>query len=149
MSTRLLRACIIVAVTGACAKAPAPETAPSQAGAITTADAQPAAPEGRRNRDVITREEIASANVGTQTVLEVITALRPAFLSVRGVQESGASESGRVHVSIDGGRIMSTDELRGIVAGTVKEIRFLNLGAAMQKFGGAALQGPVILVTTM
>ena len=35
------------------------------------------------------------------------------------------------------------------MASTVVEIRFLNPAAAMQKFGGSALEGPVILVKTM
>jgi hypothetical protein len=53
-----------------------------------------------------------------------------------------------VHASIDGTKIVSIEELAGITVSTVSEIRFLNPAQAMQRFGGAAREGPVILVTT-
>ena len=85
MSSRILRACVVLATVGACAKAPSPETAPSQPGAIVTSEAQPQASTERRNRDVITKEEMQSAAMGSQSVLDVVKALRPSFLTVRGV----------------------------------------------------------------
>lgn len=150
MSSRFLSACVVLAVTSACAKAP--ETAPSPAGAPSgtiITDGQVVAPATPRNRDVITREEISGASMGSENVLEVVKALRPSFLTVRGSHALGGSESGTVHASIDGNRVTSLDELRSIQASTIAEIRFLNPSAAMQKFGGSALEGPVILVKTM
>lgn len=118
-----------------------------------TEDAQAVTPEGRRARDLITKDEMSRANVGSQSVLEVVTSLRPAFLNVRGLHNvaaaGGDAEAGKVHASIDGNKVVALDELRGILAGTVKEIRYLNPAAAMQRFGGGAREGPVILVTTM
>ena len=153
MSSKLLSACILAVVTSACAKSPSPETAPSPSAAIMTADAEPVTPEGRRERDVITKDEMTRANVGSQSVIEVVTSLRPAFLNVRGMHNVAAAggdpEAGKVHASIDGNKLISLDELRGVLAATVKEIRFLNPAAAMQRFGGDAREGPVILVTTM
>lgn len=153
MSSKLLCAVVIVTVISACAKSAPPESAPSPSGAIMTADAQPVTPEGRRDRDVITKDEMARANVGSQSVLEVVTNLRPAFLNVRGMHNVAAAggdpEAGKVHASIDGNKLISLDELRSVLAATVKEIRFLNPSAAMQRFGGSAREGPVILVTTM
>lgn len=153
MSSKLLGACVLAMVSSACAKSPSPETGASPSGAIMTADAQPVIPEGRRERDLITKEEMNRANVGSQSVLEVVTSLRPAFLNVRGLHNvpaaGGDPEAGKVHASIDGNKLISLDELRGVVASTVKEIRFLNPAAAMQRFGGDAREGPVILVTTM
>ena len=58
-------------------------------------------------------------------------------------------ESGKVHASIDGNKIVPVEELAGIRAGTVVEVRFLSPAAAMQRFGGTSRQGPVILVKTM
>ena len=149
MSSGILRACVVLATVGACAKTPSPETAPLQPGAIVTSDAQPQASSERRNRDVITKEEMQSAAMGSQSVLEVVKALRPSFLTVRGVHAAGDSQTGTVHASIDGNRLVVLDELRTIMASTVVEIRFLNPAAAMQKFGGSAREGPVILVKTM
>jgi len=118
-----------------------------------TADAQPATPEGRRERDVITKDEMARANVGAQSVLDVVTNLRPAFLNVRGLHNvaavGGDPEAGKVHASIDGNKLVTLDDLRSVPASTVKEIRYLNPAAAMQRFGGDAREGPVILVVTM
>jgi hypothetical protein len=118
-----------------------------------TADAQPVVPEARRDRDLITKEEMTRANVGSQSVLDVVTNLRPAYLNVRGMHNVAAAggdpEAGKVHASIDGNKLIAIEELRGVLAATVKEIRFLNPSAAMQRFGGSAHEGPVILVTTL
>ena len=46
-------------------------------------------------------------------------------------------------------KVVSVDELGGILASTVKEIRFLSPAAAHLKFGATAREGPVILVITM
>jgi hypothetical protein len=88
-----------------------------------------------------------------------VRSLRPQFLSVRGthtLQDTSTArkgavdpEAGKVHASIDGTKIVSVEELAGISANSVAEIRFLNPAQAMQRFGGAAREGPVILVTTM
>lgn len=153
MSSKLLSVCLVAAVTGACAKSPSPDTAPAPTGVILTDDAQTVNPTGRRERDVITREEMARVNVGSQSVLDVVTSLRPAFLNVRGLHNVAAAggdpEAGKVHASIDGNKLIALDELRGVLAGTVREIRYLSPAAAMQRFGGDAREGPVILVTTM
>ncbi|MEP6990709.1 MAG: hypothetical protein ABJA80_07265 [bacterium] len=153
MSSRLLTACVIVAACAACAKTPTPETAPSQSGAIITSDAQAQAAPERRNRDVITQQEMRDAQVGSQSVLDVVTSLRPTFLTVRGTHNvaavGGDPEAGKVHASIDGNKVVGLDELRGLLASNVKEIRFLNPSAAMQRFGSNSHEGPVILVTTM
>ncbi|CAN5914450.1 hypothetical protein BH11GEM1_BH11GEM1_00030 [soil metagenome] len=150
VSSRVLRACVLLAVAGACAKPPetTPTPATSPSGTIIT-DGQVVAAPGPRNRDVITREEINGASMGSQNVLEVVKALRPTFLTVRGAHSLGDSQIGAVHASIDGNRVVSLDELRSLQASTIAEIRFLNPSAAMQKFGGSALEGPVILVKTM
>lgn len=110
-----------------------------------------------RNRDLITEDDLTVDPIlRAQSVLEVVRALRPHFLTDRGtntIQDKSAAlsdpEAGRVHASIDGGRIVPIGELNGMHANEVIEIRFLNAGQAMQKFGTAARQGPIILVTTM
>jgi hypothetical protein len=111
-----------------------------------------------RNRDVITREELAQPSVRSQSVLEVVRSMRPHFLTKRGVQEikcvgeavcKANVDAGNVHASIDGGRVLPIEELANMHANSVLEIRFLSASAAMQRFGGAALEGPVILVSTI
>jgi len=113
---------------------------------------------GRRDRNVITRDELADPSLSGRNVLEVVRLLRPQFLTVRGthtVQDTATArrgvvdqDAGKVHASIDGTRIVSVQELAGVTASTVVEIRFLTPSQAMQRFGGAAREGPVILVKT-
>jgi hypothetical protein len=103
----------------------------------------------RRDPNVIMADELSNASLAGLSVFEVVRRLRPNYLSSRGVQSRNNPESGRVHASINGVGVVSIDELRTMVAAGVVEIRFLSPAAAMQRFGGAAQEGPVILVRTM
>ena len=136
MSAKALYAFALLVVVGACAGGTSGRSAipPSSAG---------------RERDVITQEEVVEAKLGAQSVLDVVRSLRPQFLNVRGTNSHSDDEAGKVHASIDGGRIFPLAELGTIHASQVLEIRYLSPAAAMQKFGGAAREGPVILVKTM
>jgi hypothetical protein len=148
-SPRIGLAIVAAALTACATHAPA---SPDGSRATVSASAT-------RNRDIITREELSVPSVSSLTVLDAVKSLRPQFLTVRGLNTVPAKdnngtqlvdqESGKVHVSIDGNKLVPVEELSGIRAGAVVEIRFLNPQAAMQKFGGTARQGPVILVRTM
>lgn len=137
MNLRILFVCGLLATASACAaKNPSPGTSEGT----------------RRNRDVITQDDLAvDASLRAQTVLEVIRSLRPQFLNDRGsntMTAQGDPEAGLVHASVDNGRIVPISELSSMHANEMIEIRYLNSAQAMQKFGSAARQGPVILVTT-
>lgn len=143
----------------ACASNPAASnTTPVAADGATATQAS--AP--TRNRDIISRDELTKPSVVNMTVLDAIKSLRPQFLTVRGLNTMPAKEnnnangrqiidqeSGKVHASIDGNKVVPLEELAGLRAGSVAEVRFLNPAAAMQKFGGSSRNGPVILVKTM
>ena len=154
MSTKILSACVLVAAASACAKHAPPPSSPDPG---TTAPSQQAAPS--RNRDVISHEELQAPAIAGLSVLDAVKSLRPQFLTVRGLNTVPAKdangvqlvdqESGKVHSSVDGNKVGPLDELSSIRASTVKEIRYLNPAAAHQKFGGAAREGPVILVTLL
>ena len=114
-----------------------------------------------RDRSVITQAELdADASLKAQSVLDVIRSLRPQFLTNRGTQTVKDSnvvakgmatqdpEAGYVHASIDGGRVVPLSELADMHGNQVLEIRYLNAAQAMQKFGMASRQGPIILVVT-
>ena len=110
-----------------------------------------------RDRNLITHEELSDPGLRAQSVLDAIRSLRPQFLSQRGVQSFKCSstgdcqtdaDAGNVHASIDNGRILPLQELAGIHVNSVLEIQFFPTAAAMQKFGTAAQEGPVILVRT-
>lgn len=106
-------------------------------------------PTTRRDRDVITRAELADPGMSALSVYEAIQSLRPNFLSRRGTQGLLSNESGRVLASIDGAAVIALEELKRLLVNGVVEIRLLSPAAAMQKFGGSAKQGAVILVSTM
>ena len=144
VSMRLLGTCLALAACAACASGN--KGARAESGT------------GHRDRNVITQEELADPAVSGRNVLEAVRSLRPQFLTVRGThtlpdtatsrQGMVDQEAGKVHASLDGSKIVSVEELAGINANTVVEIRFLNPAQAMQRFGGAAREGPVILVKT-
>lgn len=139
MSPKTLCLCALLSVASACA-AKAPVSGAS--------DEAPAATP--RNRDLITEADLAAdPTLRARTVLEVIQALRPHFLNERGSTLPYVDqEAGKVHASIDGTSIVPVSELSGVNANTVVQIRYLSAAQAMQKFGVAARQGPVILVMT-
>jgi hypothetical protein len=112
----------------------------------------------RGDRNLITHEELSAPELRAESVLDAIRSLRPQFLSQRGVQSFSCGSStadcqtngdaGNVHASIDNGRILPIQELANMHVNSVIEIQFLPTASAMQKFGTAALEGPVILVRT-
>ena len=141
MSSRLLYVCLLAAATSACAaKAPVSGATDERR------------PSSSRNRDLITQADLsADASLRAQSVLDIIRSLRPHFLVDQGsnsLQATGLSDpdAGKVHASIDNGRVVSVSELSGMHGSEISEIRYLNSAQAMQKFGTAARQGPVILV---
>jgi hypothetical protein len=134
------------------------------ASACASSAANPSPGEGpapervNRDRNLISREELSVPSLRAQTVLDAIRSLRPQYLSQRGLQSFKCSkpdecqtdpDAGSVHVSIDNGRILPLQELANMHVNSVLEIQFLPTASAMQKFGTAALEGPVILVRTI
>lgn len=146
MSIKNLIACTLFATAAACA------SSRPVAGA-----GDEAAPRANRDRNLITAADLdADPSLKASTVLDVIRSLRPQFLNNRGTQTivdsqaatSADPEAGNVHASVNAGRVTSIAELSQIHGNDVIEIRLLTVPQAMQKFGQAARQGPVILVTT-
>lgn len=142
MQLKSLGLCILLAATSACAG----RTAAPRVGEAAPARTQAPA---RRNPDVISMDELSDPARRADTVLDLIASLRPNFLADHGKQSKEDLESGKVHASIDGIGVLPLEVLRDIHVAGVVEIRYLNAAAAMQKFGGAAHQGPVIVVRTM
>jgi hypothetical protein len=122
----------------------------------TTAGAEESEPaRTNRDRNLISQVEIeANPSLKASSALDLIRSLRPQYFSDRGVQsiQSGAApvdpEMGMVHASINGGRIVSVNELAELHGNELLEVRYLSSGQAMQRFGSAARSGPIILVTT-
>jgi hypothetical protein len=137
MSFRIVSTCVLVAAI-ACGNPPVVSSG-------AAAGVEPA-PAPNRDRNLITQAELSDPSIRAQSVLSVIRTMRPHFLVERGKNSHSDDEAGKVHVSVDNGRIVPLSELENIHAGTVQEIRYLDIAAAMRQFGGAAREGPVILI---
>ena len=146
LKSLLLTWCVTGLSASGCASTPA------SVGATTSTDGAPAstpASAARPDRDVISQQELAVPALRALSVLEVIRTLRPHFLNIRGKNSQSDPEAGRVHASIDYNGVIPLDDLRNLHVTGITEIRFLGVGPAMQKFGGAAHEGPVIVVKTL
>jgi hypothetical protein len=149
VSNKSLVACALIVVAAGCASSSTPSGSAS-------ADVTPSTSRSTsRNRDLITLEDLnADPSLRAQSVIEVIRSMRPQYLINRGnntMKDSASKantdiDAGKVHASVDGGRIVEVSELT-MTANDVLEIRYLNVAQANLKFGTAARQGPVILVT--
>lgn len=98
----------------------------------------------RRDRDHITRDEIARVQVGT--AYEVVETLRPQYLRSRGMGSTTAPPEYAV-VYIDGVRAGGLDQLRRVSRDSLEEIRYINGSDATTRFG-TGHGGGAILVTT-
>lgn len=141
----------------AAGEAPAPAATGSAAGSTTasaTAATPASAPVRRGSRNLILAEEIRAANV--QNAYEAVQRLRPDMLRPNRSAAGGPSISsaGRQAVAtlpivyIDNSRVGYPDELKGLPAHLVVEVRYLPTAEAMNRLGPGHDQG-AILVKTM
>ncbi|MEP6731941.1 MAG: hypothetical protein ABJE10_14940 [bacterium] len=138
MMSRIVRACMVLVAVSACASGGS-SSAASTEGSLTPATG---------TRDVISKSELTTPSVQSLNVLDAVRTLRPQFLAERGKNSGGDSDAGKVHASIDNGRVGPLSDLSSVQANSVIEIRYLTAAQAMQKFGGQAHEGPVIVVRT-
>ncbi len=112
------------------------------------AEAAPRPATARANRNVISREELSTPSIRAMNALEVIRSLRPTYLAERGKTSQSNPEAGKVHASLDYNGVISLNDLRNVPVVSIVEILYLDVAAAMNRFGGAANEGPVIVVRT-
>jgi hypothetical protein len=99
-----------------------------------------------RGSDVITAEELAHPSISSVDALEAVRRLRPRFLAVRGTVSMRVADAGSVHVSVDGGPLVTVSYLSRMRPSEIAEIRFLNANDAAQRFGTNAGSGSVLLI---
>ncbi|MEP6730261.1 MAG: hypothetical protein ABJE10_06475 [bacterium] len=115
-------------------------------GGSSTANDPSSASAPGRSADIITTEELNDPSVSAGDALQAVQRLRPRFLMTRGVSSIKNTTAGSVHVSIDGGPLVSVDNLSRFRPSQLSEIRYLNASDAAQRFGTNAGSGAVILV---
>ena len=99
----------------------------------------------KRDRDVITREEIDNSAQKEQDIHAVIRSLRPHFLAPpRGMRTLGNSMS-KLGVYVDGVHETDFNALKNIPASSVLEVRYLDPSRSEGEYGADASGGAVVV----
>jgi len=107
-------------------------------------------PEGlqaqKKQRDVITREEILSSAQVNQDLFLAIRSLRPHFLAPpRGVRTMGAAPPAPTVLYVDGSKQGDFSTLRMISAKDVEEVRYLDPSRAEEEYGIGHSGGAILV----
>ncbi len=121
----------------------------------SVAEAQTAS-KPRRDRDVLTAEEISGASVST--VYELVRSKRPRWLTVRGSStlrtSAGTDNMGKpmiypaeaeIAVYVDDVKHGSQESLRSMSTNTVETIQYLDAASATQRFGTNHEYGAILI----
>jgi len=100
----------------------------------------------KRQRDVITREEIQGSAARSGDLHRAIRSLRPHFLETgRGVRTLGNSIIEPLSVYVDGARQTGAEALRTLPADAVEEVRYLDPTKAGNELGPRASGGALLV----
>ena len=100
----------------------------------------------RRQRDLVTRDEIVETGQTQQDLFAALRSLRPRFLEPPpGVRTLGNSMQIPTAVVVDGKRMGGLETLHAIVASTVDEVRYLEPSRAGTEYGQMASGGAVVV----
>jgi hypothetical protein len=112
--------------------------------AVVTSSVRPLAAQ-KRDRDVITREEIQASAMKTRDLYTAIRSLRPHFLAGDRRPPSMTRAVTAPVLYIDGNRGGDLDGLRSMMANDVEEIRYLSPSAAVMQFGQGHDGGAILV----
>ena len=132
---------LVLVLAASCAKSPSSTATASSA-------PRPSASREARNPDVISRQELQDPTIAGTDAMTAIRQLRPAFFRTRGPQSFSNAKAGLTQISQDFGPLQPVDNLKGIDARSLVEVRFLNAVEAQNRFGINANGGPVIVLLT-
>ncbi|MGE0441017.1 MAG: hypothetical protein AB7L66_16110 [Gemmatimonadales bacterium] len=115
------------------------------AGGLLMADAGEALAQ-KRQRDVITREELMASAQKNEDLFGAVRALRPHMLQKpRGVRTMGAAPPAAVALYVEGNRMGDIDAMKNIPTINVEEVRYLEPGKAQDQFGIEVSGGAVVI----
>jgi hypothetical protein len=101
----------------------------------------------KKQRDVITREEILQSSHKELDLHRAVRSLRPHFLAApRGQRTMGAAPAAPIALYIDDARSGDVNSLKDVAAMDVQEVRYLEPSKAQERFG-MTHSGGAILVT--
>lgn len=100
----------------------------------------------KRQRDLITREEILKSSQKDGDLFQCIKALRPQFLEApRGVRSLGGTGTAPLAIYVDKIRQSGGDALFLIMANTVAEVRYLDASQSQNEYGLSANGGAIVI----
>jgi hypothetical protein len=100
----------------------------------------------KRQRDLITREELQNSAQKNQDLFAAIRSLRPHFLAgPRGIRTLGGAPANPTVLYVDGNRIGELDRLREIQTADVDEVRYLDPTKAEEEYGITHNGGAVLV----
>ncbi|MEK7400831.1 MAG: hypothetical protein AABZ80_00560 [Gemmatimonadota bacterium] len=100
----------------------------------------------KKQRDVITREEILKSSQPASDLLTVIKLLRPHMLEApRGTRSLGGSYTAPIAIYVDRVRQPDGEALLLIMANTVAEVRYLDANRSQNEYGITANGGAIII----
>lgn len=100
----------------------------------------------KKQRDLITREEIVNSPQKDQDILQAIRSLRPHFLAPpRGIRSLGSSMPAPTVLYVNGNKSGELTGLKYIMAADVMEVRYLEPGKAQDEFGMDHSGGAVLV----
>lgn len=119
------------------------------AAAALVATPDDASAQKKKQRDLITQEEIEKGGQVDRDLGSAIRSLRPHFLAPpRGIRTMGAGMIYPLVVYVDGIKQTGTDALVNIMAKDVREVRYLEPSQSSNRYGTTA-NGGAIVVTTL
>lgn len=100
----------------------------------------------KKQRDVITREEILKSARAEADLYDAIKVLRPHFLEPpRGTRSLGGTFTAGLAVYVDRIRQTGVDALPMIMANTVQEVRYLDPTRSQNEYGITANGGAIVV----
>jgi hypothetical protein len=114
--------------------------------AAVSAALAPSAQAQKRNRDVISRQEILGSAHQDRDLYEAVRSLRPHFLAgPRGVRTLGGAPPAPTVLYVNGNKMGGLEGLRTIRAIDAEEIRYLEPGRAENEFGIGHSGGAILV----
>jgi hypothetical protein len=116
---------------------------------VSACASSPKVPDGepRITRNVITHDEIVAADRPGGTAWDLVSRMRPQFLSSRGVNSFRDGVSRGPVVYLDGSRYGETESLKTISADQVMRVEFMSGPNATTRYGMDHAGGAILITT--
>ena len=107
----------------------------------------------RSSRNSITYEEVQTARRPGSTAWDLISSLRPLYLTSRGMTSLGSASSGVSSISavavvyVDGSRYGDLQSLKTLNADTVHHVEYMNAADATTRYGTDHSGGAILIYT--